>query len=246
METNNVILKYLTNPYYQNVITARNKNILNNNENDNESSISKEDIQFYRKRIVALTKDMLKGINTNNEVKKEHEEYVHHMINYFKMVDRKDILQKQIASEADYELIEQYTKLLFERGKQLAARQGLILVDTKYEFGKIDDTIYLMDEIHTPDSSRYFYSDGFEKRQVAGEKQLQLSKEFVREWLINNNFMGKEGQVVPEMSDEWITEISNRYIELYEKVIGEKFIPQILSEEENFEKIVTALKILPV
>ena len=161
-------------------------------------------------------------------------------------ISRKDILQKQIASEADYELIEQYTKLLFERGKQLAARQGLILVDTKYEFGKIDDTIYLMDEIHTPDSSRYFYSDGFEKRQVAGEKQLQLSKEFVREWLINNNFMGKEGQVVPEMSDEWITEISNRYIELYEKVIGEKFIPQILSEEENFEKIVTALKILPV
>ena len=161
-------------------------------------------------------------------------------------ISRKDILQKQIASEADYELIEQYTKLLYERGKQLAARQGLILVDTKYEFGKIDDTIYLMDEIHTPDSSRYFYSDGFEKRQVAGEKQLQLSKEFVREWLINNNFMGKEGQVVPEMSDEWITEISNRYIELYEKVIGEKFIPQILSEEENFEKIVTALKILPV
>ena len=161
-------------------------------------------------------------------------------------ISLKDILQKQIASEADYELIEQYTKLLFERGKQLAARQGLILVDTKYEFGKIDDTIYLMDEIHTPDSSRYFYSDGFEKRQVAGEKQLQLSKEFVREWLINNNFMGKEGQVVPEMSDEWITEISNRYIELYEKVIGEKFIPQILSEEENFEKIVTALKILPV
>jgi phosphoribosylaminoimidazole-succinocarboxamide synthase len=161
-------------------------------------------------------------------------------------ISRKDILQKQIASEADYELIVQYTKLLFERGKQLAARQGLILVDTKYEFGKIDDTIYLMDEIHTPDSSRYFYSDGFEKRQVAGEKQLQLSKEFVREWLINNNFMGKEGQVVPEMSDEWITEISNRYIELYEKVIGEKFIPLDLSEEENFEKIVTALKILPV
>ena len=102
METNDVTLKYLTNPYYQNVITARNKNILNNNENDNESSISKEDIQFYRKRIVALTKDMLKGINTNNEVKKEHEEYVHHMINYFKMVDRKDILQKQyIGGEAE-------------------------------------------------------------------------------------------------------------------------------------------------
>jgi phosphoribosylaminoimidazole-succinocarboxamide synthase len=157
-------------------------------------------------------------------------------------ISRKDILQKQIVAEADYEIIEQYTRQLFERGKQLAARQGLILVDTKYEFGKIDDTIYLMDEIHTPDSSRYFYSDGFEHRQASGEKQQQLSKEFVREWLIQNNFMGKEGQVVPEMSDEWITVISNRYIELYEKVIGEKFIPQDLSEEENFEKIVTALK----
>ena len=106
METNNVILKYLTNPYYQNVITARNKNILNNNENDNESSISKEDIQFYRKRIVALTKDMLKGINTNNEVKKEHEEYVHHMINYFKMVDRKDILQKEYIAEGEEKKVE--------------------------------------------------------------------------------------------------------------------------------------------
>ena len=157
-------------------------------------------------------------------------------------ISRIAILQKQIVSEADYAIIEQYTRLLFERGKQLAAKQGLILVDTKYEFGKIDDTIYLMDEIHTPDSSRYFYSDGFEQRQAAGEKQQQLSKEFVREWLIQNNFMGKEGQVVPEMSDEWITVISNRYIELYEKVIGEKFIPQDLSEEENFEKIVTALK----
>ena len=157
-------------------------------------------------------------------------------------ISRKDILQKQIVSEADYEIIEQYTRQLFERGKQLAAKQGLILVDTKYEFGKIDDTIYLMDEIHTPDSSRYFYLDGFEQRQAAGEKQQQLSKEFVREWLIQNNFMGKEGQVVPEMSDEWITVISNRYIELYEKVIGEKFIPQDLSEDDNFEKIVTALK----
>ena len=157
-------------------------------------------------------------------------------------ISRIAILQKQIVSEADYAIIEQYTRLLFERGKQLAAKQGLILVDTKYEFGKIDDTIYLMDEIHTPDSSRYFYSDGFEQRQAAGEKQQQLSKEFVREWLIKNNFMGKEGQVVPEMSDEWITVISNRYIELYEKVIGEKFIPQDLSEEANFEKIVTALK----
>jgi phosphoribosylaminoimidazole-succinocarboxamide synthase len=157
-------------------------------------------------------------------------------------ISREDILKNGIVAAADYEIIEQYTRLLFERGKQLAAKQGLILVDTKYEFGKIDDTIYLMDEIHTPDSSRYFYAEGFDERQAAGEKQLQLSKEFVREWLIQNNFMGKEGQSVPEMSDEWITTISNRYIELYEKVIGEKFLPQNLSEEENFEKIATALK----
>ena len=157
-------------------------------------------------------------------------------------ISRDDILQKGIVAEADYQIIEQYTRLLFERGKQLAAKQGLILVDTKYEFGKIGDTIYLMDEIHTPDSSRYFYKEGFEQRQVAGEKQQQLSKEFVREWLIKNNFMGKEGQSVPAMSDEWISEISNRYIELYEKVIGEKFIPEELTEEENFEKIMVALK----
>ncbi len=157
-------------------------------------------------------------------------------------ISREEILEKGIVSEGDYEIIEQYTRELFERGKQLAAKQGLILVDTKYEFGKIDDTIYLMDEIHTPDSSRYFYSEGFEQRQAAGEKQQQLSKEFVREWLIKNNFMGKEEQSVPEMTDEWITTISNRYIELYEKVIGEKFFPQDLSEDENFEKIATTLK----
>jgi len=157
-------------------------------------------------------------------------------------ISREDILKNGIVAEADYEIIEQYTRELFERGKQLAAKQDLILVDTKYEFGKIDDVIYLMDEIHTPDSSRYFYSEGFEQRQATGEKQQQLSKEFVREWLIKNDFMGKEGQSVPEMTDEWITTISNRYIELYEKVIGEKFIPQDLSENENFEKIAIALK----
>jgi len=157
-------------------------------------------------------------------------------------ISREEILEKAIVAEADYEIIEQYTRKLFERGKQLAAKQGLILVDTKYEFGKIDDAIYLMDEIHTPDSSRYFYSEGFEQRQATGEKQQQLSKEFVREWLIKNDFMGKEGQSVPEMTDEWITKISNRYIELYERVIGEKFLPQDLSEDENFEKIATALK----
>ncbi len=157
-------------------------------------------------------------------------------------ISREDIIKKGIVREEDYVVIENYTRLLFERGKQLAARQGLILVDTKYEFGKIGDTIYLMDEIHTPDSSRYFYADGFEERQAAGEKQKQLSKEFVREWLIENNFMGKQGQSVPAMSTEWIDVISKRYIELYEKVIGEKFMPQDLSEEETYEKICKAIE----
>ena len=153
-------------------------------------------------------------------------------------ISRDDIISRDIVSEADYLQIENYTRLLFERGKQLAASRGLILVDTKYEFGKIDDTIYLMDEIHTPDSSRYFFADGFDERQAAGEKQQQLSKEFVREWLISNNFMGKDGQVVPEMTEEWIDTISKRYIELYEKVIGEKFIPEDISDEQT-ETIIT-------
>ncbi|MCW3091906.1 MAG: phosphoribosylaminoimidazole-succinocarboxamide synthase [Ferruginibacter sp.] len=157
-------------------------------------------------------------------------------------ISRDEILKRDIVSIKDYEVVEKYTRALFERGKDLAAKQGLILVDTKYEFGKIGDTIYLMDEIHTPDSSRYFYADGFEERQKAGEKQKQLSKEFVREWLIENNFMGKEGQVVPAMSDEWIDVISKRYIELYEKVIGEYFVPQDLPEEKNFEIITSALQ----
>jgi phosphoribosylaminoimidazole-succinocarboxamide synthase len=157
-------------------------------------------------------------------------------------VSRDAIIQKGIVCEADYELIEKYTKELFKRGQQLAARQGLILVDTKYEFGKIGGDIYLMDEIHTPDSSRYFYAEGYEERQSKGERQKQLSKEFVREWLIANDFMGKEGQVVPAMSDEWIATISNRYIELYEKIIGAKFLPQVWNEEETFESIVSALK----
>ncbi len=157
-------------------------------------------------------------------------------------ISRENILQRGIVNEADYSVIENYSRLLFERGKQLAAKQGLILADTKYEFGKIGETIYLMDEIHTPDSSRYFYADGFEDRQAAGEKQKQLSKEFVREWLIENNFMGKQGQVVPTMGNEWIDVISKRYIELYEKVIGEKFIPKDLSGEETFEKISETLK----
>lgn len=157
-------------------------------------------------------------------------------------ISKEDIINQNIVSAGDYAVIENYTRQLFERGKQLAAKQGLILVDTKYEFGKIGNTVYLMDEIHTPDSSRYFYAEGYEERQIRGEKQKQLSKEFVREWLISNNFMGKAGQTVPEMSDEWIDTISNRYIELYEKVIGSAFVPETISEDEQFEKITTALQ----
>ena len=157
-------------------------------------------------------------------------------------ISKEDIILNGIVTKDDFEILENYTKALFERGKQLAAKQGLILVDTKYEFGKIGDVIYLMDEIHTPDSSRYFYADGYEERQEKGERQKQLSKEFVREWLIENNFMGKEGQVVPEMNAEWITTISNRYIELYEKVIGEKFVPQPVDDKETFELINDGLK----
>jgi phosphoribosylaminoimidazole-succinocarboxamide synthase len=149
-------------------------------------------------------------------------------------ISREEILARGLVKEKDYAQMEKYTLHLFERGKQLAAKRGLILVDTKYEFGKIGNTIYLMDEIHTPDSSRYFYTEGFEERQKKGEKQKQLSKEFVREWLIANGFMGKSGQQVPSMSDEWIQTISNRYIELYEKVIGEEFIPLQLSADETF------------
>jgi len=157
-------------------------------------------------------------------------------------ISKEDIIDKNIVSAEDYEVIEKYTYLLFEKGKALAAKQGLILVDTKYEFGKIGNEIYLMDEIHTPDSSRYFYADGYEERQAKGERQKQLSKEFVREWLIENNFMGKEGQTMPYMSDEWIDTISKRYIELYEKVIGEKFVPQDSSDDVMYESIVKALQ----
>ena len=157
-------------------------------------------------------------------------------------ISKEEIIGRNIVSETDYEQLEKYTLQLFARGKELAAKRGLILVDTKYEFGKLGDEIILIDEIHTPDSSRYFYADGFEERQSKGEKQKQLSKEFVREWLIENNFMGKEGQQVPEMSDEWILVIRNRYIELYEKLIGEKFIPETLSDEETKERILASLK----
>jgi phosphoribosylaminoimidazole-succinocarboxamide synthase len=141
-------------------------------------------------------------------------------------ISREEIIAQGIVSEADYTILEDYTRRLFARGTEIAAAQGLILVDTKYEFGKRESEILLMDEIHTPDSSRYFYAEGYAERQEKGEQQRQLSKEFVREWLIANNFMGKEGQTVPEISDDWIEQISNRYIELYEKVTGKKFIRQ--------------------
>lgn len=156
-------------------------------------------------------------------------------------ISRSEIISRGLVSEKDYAQLEKYTLALFQRGKEIAAKQGLILVDTKYEFGKIDETVYLMDEIHTPDSSRYFYADGFEERQQKGERQQQLSKEFVREWLIANSFMGKEGQTVPAMTDEWVETISKRYIELYEKVIGQPFKPQVLSDEETYQRILYAL-----
>jgi phosphoribosylaminoimidazole-succinocarboxamide synthase len=149
-------------------------------------------------------------------------------------ISREDILAKGLVSEADYLQMEDYTRALFERGKQLAAQRGLILADTKYEFGKIGDTIYLMDEIHTPDSSRYFYQEGFQEAVDKGTTPRQLSKEFVREWLIANNFMGKDGQAVPPMSDDWIETISQRYIELFEVITGQSFQP-LSSEGDRWE-----------
>lgn len=156
-------------------------------------------------------------------------------------ISKEEIIATGLASAEDWAVLEKYTLALFARGKEIAAKRGLILVDTKYEFGKIGDTIYLMDEIHTPDSSRYFYAEGFDERQAKGEKQQQLSKEFVREWLIANNFMGKEGQTVPTMNAEWVETISQRYIQLYEKVIGEKFVPQAWTNEATQEAIEAAL-----
>ncbi len=156
-------------------------------------------------------------------------------------ISKEAIIAQGLASAEDWAVLEKYALALFARGKEIAAKRGLILVDTKYEFGKIGETIYLMDEIHTPDSSRYFYADGFEERQSKQEKQKQLSKEFVREWLIANDFMGKEGQTVPDMSDTWIETISKRYIELYEQIIGEAFKPAPKTEAETFELISSAL-----
>jgi phosphoribosylaminoimidazole-succinocarboxamide synthase len=161
-------------------------------------------------------------------------------------ISKEVIIAEGLASAEDWAILEKYALALFARGKEIAAKRGLILVDTKYEFGKIGDTIYLMDEIHTPDSSRYFYADGFEARQASQEKQKQLSKEFVREWLIENNFMGKEGQTVPNMSEEWIQTISKRYIELYEQIIGAPFKPESKTESETFELILSNLNTLGI
>ena len=160
-------------------------------------------------------------------------------------ISEAEIIAQGLATAEEWEILKKYTLALFERGKSIAAKQGLILADTKYEFGKLGDQIVLMDEIHTPDSSRYFFAEGFDERQSKGERQLQLSKEFVREWLMANGFMGKEGQTVPEMSDEWISTISGRYIELYEKLIGEPFSPAEVSEQETYDKVVATLNSLP-
>ena len=139
-------------------------------------------------------------------------------------ISKEEIIAQGLVSREDYEKLEEYALKLFQRGTEMAAERGLILVDTKYEFGKKDGEIYLIDEIHTPDSSRYFYADGYEERFVRGEQQRQLSKEFVREWLMEHRFQGKSGQQVPEMTDEFVASVSDRYIELYEKITGEKFV----------------------
>jgi len=153
-------------------------------------------------------------------------------------ISREDILSKGIVSEADYVVLEKFTRDLFERGSEIAASRGLILVDTKYEFGKTKEgVIVLIDEIHTPDSSRYFYAEGYQERQNKGEEQKQLSKEFVRRWLIENGFQGLEGQQIPDMTDEYIETVSERYIELYENILGEKFVKADISNiDERIEK----------
>jgi len=159
-------------------------------------------------------------------------------------ISRDEILAQGLVSEADYLKLEDYTRRIFQRGTEIAEEKGLILVDTKYEFGKVGDKIYLIDEIHTPDSSRYFYSEGYQERQDANEKQKQLSKEFVRQWLIENGFQGLDGQTIPEMTDEFINEVSERYIELYEHITGDAFIKSDVSDvlkrvEDNINKALT-------
>ena len=152
-------------------------------------------------------------------------------------ISRAEIIKRGLVSEDDYQQLENYTRAIFQRGSEMVAERGLILVDTKYEFGKADDRIYLIDEIHTPDSSRYFYSDGYEELQVKGEPQRQLSKEFVRKWLIENGFQGKEDQAIPVMSPDFVKSVSDRYIELYEHITGDKFIRQDnINPTERIEK----------
>ena len=156
-------------------------------------------------------------------------------------ISRDEIIKQGLVSKEEYEKLEEYTLALFKRGTEIAEKMGLILVDTKYEFGKKNDTIYLIDEIHTPDSSRYFYLEGYQERQDKDENQKQLSKEFVREWLMENGFQGKEGQQIPEMTDEFVNHVTDRYIELYEKISGDKFQKADASEViKRIEKNVTA------
>lgn len=151
-------------------------------------------------------------------------------------ISREDIIEQGIVSKEDYEMLEKYTREVFRRGTVIAAEKGLILVDTKYEFGKKDGKIYLIDEIHTPDSSRYFYAEGYEERLAKGESQKQLSKEFVRQWLIGNGFQGHEGQVVPEMDEAFVRSVSDRYIELYENITGDQFVKSDLTNlQERIE-----------
>lgn len=156
-------------------------------------------------------------------------------------ISREEIIGRGLVSEEEYVQLEKYTRALFERGRQMARERKLILVDTKYEFGKAGSTIYLIDEIHTPDSSRYFYADEYDARQQQGLPQKQLSKEFVREWLMDNGFQGKEGQTIPEMTDEVVKNISDRYIELYEQVTGTKFIKEDVKEDEWLKQLEQAI-----
>jgi phosphoribosylaminoimidazole-succinocarboxamide synthase len=154
-------------------------------------------------------------------------------------ISREEIIAQGLVDKTEYEMLEDYTRKLFQRGTEIAAEMGLILVDTKYEFGKKDGKIYLIDEIHTPDSSRYFYAEGYEKRLAAGEQQKQLSKEFVRQWLIENGFQGKDGQTVPEMTEDFVASVSDRYIELFEKITGDAFKKSDISEiPDRIEKAV--------
>ncbi|SFD53653.1 phosphoribosylaminoimidazole-succinocarboxamide synthase [Chitinophaga sp. CF118] len=159
-------------------------------------------------------------------------------------ISREEIIAQGLVSKEDYEQLEKYTLALFERGKELAKKRGLILVDTKYEFGKAGDTIVVIDEIHTPDSSRFFYAEGYEEKQKAGEAQKQLSKEFVREWLMENGFQGKDGQKVPEMTDAFIKSVSERYIELFENITGQKFVKEDVSAADAEKKIIETLNTL--